>query len=120
MDRPTCGRKNIFSILPSLKFTGYRLLSKWAGSISSHQIGNGEKVGLSVTDCFGRSNSENREGIYAAIRAYRGKTRFSMEGFEDFRAVMGEAIPGPGPCSTYVTRFGKMCLKSRKQLLRYG
>ena len=51
-------------------------------------------------DCSGRSNSENREGIFGAICAYRGKTRFSMEGFEDFRAVLGDAIPGPGPCIT--------------------
>ena len=34
-----------------------------------------------------------------AIHAYRGKTRFSMEGLEDIGAVMGEAIPGPGPHS---------------------
>ena len=50
-------------------------------------------------DCSVRSNSENREGIDESIRAYRGKTRFSTEGFEDVGAVMGEAIPGPGPCS---------------------
>ena len=40
-----------------------------------------------------------------AIRSYRGKTGFSMESFEDFGAVMGEAIPGPGPCSTYTRRI---------------
>ena len=45
----------------------------------------------------GRSNS-NREGIDRDIHAYRGKTRFSTEGLEDVGAVMGEAIPGPGPC----------------------
>ena len=45
-------------------------------------------------DC---SNSENRESIDGAIHAYRGKTRFSTEGLEDVGAVMGEAIPGPGP-----------------------
>ena len=48
-------------------------------------------------DCSGRSNSENRESIDGAIHAYRGKTRFSIEGLEDVGAVMGEAIPGPGP-----------------------
>ena len=49
-------------------------------------------------DRSGRSNSENRESIDGAIHAYRGKTRFSTEGL-DIRAIMGEAIPGPGPCS---------------------
>ena len=44
-------------------------------------------------DCSGRSNSENRESIDGAIHAYRGKTRFRMEGLEDGGAVMGEAIP---------------------------
>ena len=39
-------------------------------------------------DCSGRFNGENREGIYGAIRAYRGKTRFSTESLEDFGAVM--------------------------------
>ena len=29
----------------------------------------------------------------------------AREGFEDVRAVMGEAIPGPGPCSTYTRRI---------------
>ena len=43
-------------------------------------------------DCSGRSNSKNREGIDGGIRAYRGKTSFSMEGFEDVGAVVGEAI----------------------------
>ena len=52
-------------------------------------------------NCSGRSNSKNREGIDGAIHAYRGKTRFSTEGFKDVKAVMGEAIPGPGPCSIY-------------------
>ena len=33
-------------------------------------------------DCSGRSNSENREGIDGAIRAYRGKIRFSREALE--------------------------------------
>ena len=50
-------------------------------------------------DCSGRSNSENREGFDGAIHAFCGKTRFSMEGLEYIGAVMGEAIPGPGPCS---------------------
>ena len=55
--------------------------------------------------CSSQSNSENREGIDGAISAYRGKTRFSMEGFEDVGAVVGEAIPGPGPCSIYTRRI---------------
>ena len=55
--------------------------------------------------CSGRSNSENREGIDGAIHAYRGKTGFSMEGFEDVGAVMGEAIPGPGLCSFSTRRI---------------
>ena len=53
-------------------------------------------------DCSGRSNSENRECIiilYGPIHAYRGKTRFSTEGFKEVGVVMGEAIPGPGPCT---------------------
>ena len=49
-------------------------------------------------DCSGPSNSENRESIDGAIHDYRGKTRFSTEGLEDVGAVMGEAIPGAGPC----------------------
>ena len=53
-------------------------------------------------DCSGRSNSENRESIDGAIHAYRGKTRFSKKGLED---VMGEAIPGPGPCSFSTSRI---------------
>ena len=56
-------------------------------------------------DCSGQSNSENRESIDGAIRAYHGKTRFSTEGLEDVEAVMGEAIPGPGPCSIYTRRI---------------
>ena len=28
-----------------------------------------------------------------------------MESFEDVGAVMGEAIPGPGPCSIYTRRI---------------
>ena len=56
-------------------------------------------------DCSGRSNSENREGIDGAIHAYRGKTRFSTEGLEDVGAVMGEAIPGPGPRSFSTRRI---------------
>ena len=44
-------------------------------------------------DCSGRSSSKNREGIDGAIHAYRGKTRFSMEGLEDVGAILGEAIP---------------------------
>ena len=39
-------------------------------------------------DCSGRSNNENREGINGAISAYRRKTRFCTEGFEDVGAVM--------------------------------
>ena len=56
-------------------------------------------------DCSGRSNSENRESIDGAIHAYRRKTRFSTEGLEDVGAVMGEAIPGPGPCSFSTRRI---------------
>ena len=56
-------------------------------------------------DCSGWSNSENRECIDGAIHAYRGKTRFSTEGLEDVGAVMGEAIPGPGPCSFSTRRI---------------
>ena len=50
-------------------------------------------------DRSGRSNSENKEGIHGAIDACRGKTSFSTKGLDDIGAVMGEAIPGPGPCS---------------------
>ena len=39
-------------------------------------------------DRFGRFNSENREDNYRAIRAYRGKTSFSTEGFKDFETVL--------------------------------
>ena len=54
---------------------------------------------LAIKDDYsGRSNSENREGNDRVIHAYRRKTRFSMEGLEDVGAVMGETIPGPGPC----------------------
>ena len=56
-------------------------------------------------DCSGRSNSENGEGIDGTIHAIRGKTRFSTEGLEDVRAIMGEAIPGPGPCSFSTRRI---------------
>ena len=56
-------------------------------------------------DCSSRSNSENRESIDGAIHAYHGKTRFSTEGLEDDRAIMGEAIPGPGPYSFSTTRI---------------
>ena len=56
-------------------------------------------------DCSGRSNSENRESIDRAIHANRGKTRFSTEGLEGIGAVMGEAIPGPGPCSFSTRRI---------------
>ena len=56
-------------------------------------------------DCSGQSNSENRESIDGAIRNYHGKTRFSSKGFKDVEAVMGEAIPGPGPCSIYTRRI---------------
>ena len=50
-------------------------------------------------DCSFRSNSKNRESIDGANHAYHQKTRFSTEGLEDVGAVVGEAIPGPGPCS---------------------
>ena len=53
-------------------------------------------------DYFSRSN---REVIDGAIRAYHGKTRFSMESFEFFGAHTGEAIPGPGPCNTYTRKI---------------
>ena len=56
-------------------------------------------------DCSGQSNSENRESIDGAIHAYCGKTRFSTEGLEDVGAIMGEAIPGPGPCSFSTRRI---------------
>ena len=56
-------------------------------------------------DCSDQSNNENREGIDGAICASCGKTGFSTEGFEDVGAVMGEAIPGPGPCSIYTRRI---------------
>ena len=56
-------------------------------------------------DCSGRSNSENRESNDGAMQAYRGKTRFSTEGLEDVGAVLGEAIPGPGPCSFSTRRI---------------
>ena len=56
-------------------------------------------------DCSSRSNSENGEGIDGTIHAYRGKTRFSTEGLEDVGAIMGENIPGPGPCSFSTRRI---------------
>ena len=56
-------------------------------------------------DSSGRSNSENGECIDGTIHAYCGKTRFSTEGLEDVGAVMGEAIPGPGPCSFSTRRI---------------
>ena len=40
-------------------------------------------------NCSSRSNSENREGIEELSG---GKTRFSMEGFEDVGAVMGDYL----------------------------
>ena len=58
--------------------------------------------------CSGRSNSENSESIDGAIHAYRGETRFStegLEGLEDAGAIMGEAIPGPGPCRFSTSRI---------------
>ena len=58
-------------------------------------------------DCSSQSNSKNREGD-GAICAYRRETRFSIEGFEDVGAVMGEAIPGPGPCSIYTRRISRV------------
>ena len=59
-------------------------------------------------DCSGQSNSENRENIDGATDAYRGKTRFSMKGLEDVGPVMGEAIPGPGPCSFSTRRISRV------------
>ena len=56
-------------------------------------------------DCSGRPNSENRESIDGAIHAYRGKTRFSTKGLGDVGTVMGEAIPGSGPCSFSTRRI---------------
>ena len=56
-------------------------------------------------DRSGQSNSENRDGIHGAIQAYRVKTRFSMEGLGDVGAVIGEAIPGPRPCSFSTSRI---------------
>ena len=41
---------------------------------------------------FRSVNSKNRKDIDRAIRAYRGKTRFSMEGFEDVRAFQDQDI----------------------------
>ena len=55
-------------------------------------------------DCSGRSNSENREGIDAAIHAYRRKTRFSTEAWK-MSEPLGETIPGPGPCSFSTRRI---------------
>ena len=81
------------------------------GSISSHQERNGDEVSREVLalatkdDCSGQSNSENREGIDGAIHVYHGKTRFSKEGMEDVVAIMGEAIPGPGPFSFSTRRI---------------
>ena len=70
------------------------------------KFATGEVLVLATEDdCSGRINSENRESIDGAIHAYRGKTRFSTEGLEDVGAVMGEAIPGPGPCSFYTRRI---------------
>ena len=70
------------------------------------KFATGEVLVLATEDdCSGWSNSENRESIDGAIQAYHGKTRFSTEGFEDAGAVMGEAIPGPGPCSFYTRRI---------------
>ena len=68
-------------------------------------------------DCSGRSNSENREGIDGAIHAYRGMTRFSTEGLEDVGAVMGEAIPGPGPVGSLPKgSLGLLRMKYRKKI----
>ena len=65
-------------------------------------------------DCSGQSNSENRESIDGAIHAYRGKTRFSTESLEDVGAVMGVAIPGPGPCS-FSTRMISLVAENELQ-----
>ena len=56
-------------------------------------------------DCSGKSNSEIRESIDGAIHAYRRETMFSTEGLEDVGAIMGEAIPGPRPCSFSIRRI---------------
>ena len=100
-----------FSILPSIEFTGYRYLSKWAGSfpftkeeMATRFAAREVLVLATEDDCSSRSNSENREGIDGAICAYRGKTKCSMEGLEDIGAV-GEAIPGPGSCNIYTRRI---------------
>ena len=56
-------------------------------------------------DCSGSFNSENLESIDGTIHAYREKTKFNTEILEDVRTVMGEAIPGPGPCSFSTRRI---------------
>ena len=71
-------------------------------------------------DCSGRSNSENRESIDGTIHAYQGKTRFSTEGLEDVGAVMGEAIPGPGPCSFSTRRISLVAVDELQEEDRLG
>ena len=59
-------------------------------------------------DCFGRSNSENREGIDGAIHAYRRKTRFSTEGLEDVEPLWEKRFQDQdlvGPCSFSTRRI---------------
>ena len=67
---------------------------KWRRSLLSEKL-----VLATEDDCSCRSKSENREGIDGAIHADSGMTRFSTEGLEDVRAVVGETIAGPGRCS---------------------
>ena len=67
-------------------------------------------------DCSGRSNSEKRESIDGAIHAYCRKTRFSTEGLEDIGAVMGEAIPGPGPCRFSTRRISWVRMNYMKKI----
>ena len=42
------------------------------------------------------------------FHAYCGKTSISAKGLEDVGAVMGEAIPGPGPCSFSTRRISSV------------
>ena len=62
-------------------------------------------------------NIEKREVIDGAISAYRGKTRFSTEGLEDVRAVVGEAIPGPGSTCIPKGSLGFLRMNYRKKFL---
>ena len=51
---------------------------KWQRSLLPEKL-----VLATENDCSCRSKSENREGIYGAIHAYSGMTRFSTEGLEE-------------------------------------